>query len=76
MYSTCTFAPAENEGKMTRAHLLRPGVHIVEVKKAEVCRKEYRNGLIREKMGQVLPEIVQTIRLTTASEREVLSGCP
>lgn len=35
VYSTCTFAPAENEGSMTRFLLRHPEFHIVEVKKAE-----------------------------------------
>lgn len=51
VYSTCTFAPAENEGSMTRFLLRHPEFHIVEVKSQRVCRQEYRNGLISGKNG-------------------------
>ena len=64
VYSTCTFAPAENEGSMTRFLLRHPEFHIVEVKKAEGMSAGVPEwAYFGEKMGQVLPEIAQTIRL-------------
>lgn len=64
VYSTCTFAPAENEGSMTRFLLRHPEFRIVEVKKADGMSAGVPEwAYFREKMGQVLPEIAQTIRL-------------
>ena len=64
VYSTCTFAPAENEGSMTRFLLRHPEFRIVEVKKADGMSAGVPEwAYFGEKMGQVLPEIAQTIRL-------------
>lgn len=64
VYSTCTFAPAENEGSMTRFLLRHPEFHIVEVKKAEGMSAGVPEwAYFGEEKGQVLPEIAQTIRL-------------
>jgi 16S rRNA C967 or C1407 C5-methylase (RsmB/RsmF family)/NOL1/NOP2/fmu family ribosome biogenesis protein len=64
VYSTCTFAPAENEGSMTRFLLRHPEFHIVEVKKAEGMSAGVPEwAYFEEEKGQILPEIAQTIRL-------------
>ena len=64
VYSTCTFAPAENEGSMTRFLLRHPEFHIVEVKKAEGMSAGVPEwAYFEEEKGQVLLEIAQTIRL-------------
>lgn len=64
VYSTCTFAPAENEGSMTRFLLRHPEFRIVEVKKADGMSAGVPEwAYFGEEKGQVLPEIAQTIRL-------------
>ena len=77
VYSTCTFAPAENEGSMTRFLLRYPEFRIVEVKKADGMSAGVPEwAYFGEKMGQVLPEIAQTSLATASEWRGPLSGCP
>ena len=74
LYSTCTFAPAENEGSVSRFLLRHPEFYIERPR--ELC--EGMCGGVPEWGAEPLSELAQTIRLWphNIKGRGTLSGSP